>query len=169
MLFRKMVLPGLALSGLLFIVGGCQKDALSNSPKRNENACTLSGKLDGADWCGELEEAYINEDGDLVLNASNPGNKPGVDVDQVTLYLPEFNGAGTYDLPAEGAVYREWCCFDMLVTCIYSEETTGLDRAVVDSYDPATGAIQGTFYFQVEKDGKAVSFTEGRFEGVVRE
>ncbi|HMQ61016.1 MAG TPA: hypothetical protein PKE06_10125 [Flavilitoribacter sp.] len=165
---RNLLLPGLAALTLLVVISGCQKEGASNLGKRNDNSCNLSGKLDGEHWCGELEAPYINDVGDLVLNATNFADKEGVDFDQVTLYFPDFSGVGTYDLLAEDAVYREWCCFDMLVTCIYAEENTGLDRAIVESYDPVSGAIRGSFYFQVEKGGKAVEFTEGRFEGVVQ-
>ena len=140
----------------------------------------LSGMLNGRYWEGNVFDAYINETGQLIINAQAESQKDGVDVEQITLYIPEFDGEGTYTLSDPGGMYREWCCGDMLLQCSWTHIEYGDSGKVeISSYDPKSREISGSFQFTAsqrkEHDFRStdtaglIRLEEGTFQAVLSE
>ena len=141
------------------LIEGCQEDEI-------EPESFVEGVLNDEPWLGEVFEAFLDEQGSLVVNASRPSTQENVEIEQVTFYIPDFQGEGTYQLETDGALYREWIS-DMLITCAKSQNQ-GIDQVTVDSYDDTTGRIRGTITFLAETSDSPYRFEQGTFEGVVK-
>jgi len=154
----------LLLSLIILLTGSCQEDeTLDESP----SDCSLQGTLNGNAWCGQIFEIFLDDQGSMVVNASRPSTQENVDVEQITFYLPDFQVEGTYQLEAEGALYREWIS-DMLIICAKSQNQD-TDQVTVDSYDETSGKIRGTVTFLAETPDSLYRFEQGTFEGVVKQ
>lgn len=140
----------------------------------------LLGMLNGSYWEGNVFDAYVNEIGQLIINAQAESNKEGVDIEQITLYIPDFEGEGTYDLLDPGGMYREWCCGDLLLQCSWTHPEYGDSGTVeISSYDPKSREISGSFQFTASQreehatDTKSTSglirFEEGSFQARLSE
>lgn len=109
---------------------------------------SLSGTLNGSYWEGNVFDAYVNDIGELIINAQIESSKDGVDIEQITLYIPDFEGVGSYQLSDPGGMYREWCCGDLLLQCSWTHLEYGDSGKVeINTYDAKSRDISGTFQF----------------------
>ncbi len=154
----------LFFSLVVLLIGSCQEDEALEEPSID---CSMRGSLNDSEWCGQIFEIFLDDQGSMVVNASRPSTQENVDIEQITVYIPDFDGEGSYQLANEGAVYREWFASDMLFTCAKSEEKDD-NQVVVESYDQASGEIRGTVTFLAETSDSLYRFEQGTFEGVVR-
>ena len=115
---------------------------------------TLTGTLNGRPWEGRIFDAYVNETGELIVNSQIESQQEGVDIEQITLFLPNFAGVGSYDLTELGAMYREWCCGNQIVYCTRTNTLMGDTVQIqVASFDLESLEIQGTLSFSASQEG----------------
>lgn len=131
---------------LLLTANSCRKDE-----PENPVACSLVGSIDGERWCGQVFEIFEDDRNYLVINASRRiDSNVG---DQITIYVPDFHGTGTYTLQSEGAVYRKWCCGDLLLElAILDLDQSDSGQVLIEVYNEQTNEIRGTFYFTANNE-----------------
>lgn len=132
----------------LFVAGLLMVWSCSKSDQESPLECSLSASVNDEPWCGQIFEIFLDDQNHLVINASRKIGKDQNDVDQITIYVPDFNGTGTYQLMDEGGVYRKWCCGDMILSlAILNVENNDNGQVIVDTFDSITNEISGTFNF----------------------
>lgn len=130
----------------LFLILGMAAMSCSKSDQENFIECSLSALIDAEQWCGQVFEIFEDEQDNLVINASR--KIEGNESDQITIYVPEFKGTGVYQLEAEGAVYRKWCCGDLLLElAILDPQNDDTGQVIIEIYNQQTNEIRGTFNF----------------------
>ncbi len=118
------------------------------------NEFWLSGTLNGSFWEGRIFDTYVNEAGELILNAQIESLQRSIDIEQITVYVPGFDGIGSYKLEDPGGLYREWCCGDLLLRCSYTHTEFGDSGKVeIDAFDPKTGTLSGQIEFTASQRG----------------
>jgi len=159
----------LCILSILIMGSGCSSEETLPTPQNSPYY--LSGYLNGRFWRGEVFDTYLNDVGELIVNAQVQSQKTGVTVEQITLHIPEFSGLGTYELRNPGGMYREWCCFDHLVTGVWTHPAVGDSGVVViESFDTESGEIGGKVEFTASRDGQAaLSFNGGEFFSKLKE
>ena len=140
----------------------CAKSEQENPAERVE--CSLSASIDGAAWCGQVFEIFENEIDELIVNGSRKIDDK--EIDQITIYVPNFQGVGTYILESEGALYRKWCCGDLLLDlAILHPEENDSGQVIIEVYNQQTNEIRGTFSFTASNE-KQINIS-GSFFGFV--
>ncbi len=152
----------IGLTGALILSTACSKEEVILEEK-----CSMTATVDDRAWCGTVFETFFQEDF-LVINASKASTKVSVDSEQITIYIKNFDGTGTYPLTTDQGVYREWFQGDLLVTfaSVMSEDTEA-SFVTIESYDVTTSSLMGTFEFTASGN-KKISVKEGVFTAVIQ-
>ena len=146
----------------IFILS-CTKEEHHPDP----SVCTMSTEINGIHWCGETFEIYQLSDSTLVINGSKESSQPGVDFEQITLYVSGFKGIGRYQLKEEGSVYREWCCGDHIVSLsLLDLQMQNQGEVNIETYLLASGKISGKFEFSASGNRQIIA-TDGNFSGTL--
>ncbi|MEM6628634.1 MAG: hypothetical protein AAF694_03135 [Bacteroidota bacterium] len=163
-MMRKVVY----MLGLIFLFTQCTTEDSIAPTAAGATEFTLSGTLNGSPWEGRIFDAYINETGELIINSQIESDKDGVDVEQITLFLPDFEGVGSYNLKELGAMYREWCCGDLIVFCTRTNTLMGDSVQIqIQSFDLESLEVQGTLSFTASQVGcEEESFLPPAIDGV---
>ncbi|MCB0664234.1 MAG: hypothetical protein KDC80_00355 [Saprospiraceae bacterium] len=132
----------------LLVVGLLLVWSCSKSDQESPLECSLSASINDTAWCGQVFEIFQDDQNHLVINASRETGRNQYDVDQITIYVPDFNGDGTYQLKDEGGVYRKWCCGDLILAlAILDVENNDSGQVIIETFDTETKEIRGTFNF----------------------
>jgi len=158
---KKLVLRlGLIVSVFTIALGSCDKP--EDTPPPEETTKSLTAKVDGDDFVGELIFGKIDQNHNLIINAVNNQDA------EIVLDIKNFDGAGEYDLsalfPGKGTYTPDTSGTDLFS----SSSENGNGSVIITNWNDTDSIVDGTFSFKAElnSDTLFVDLTNGEFKNI---